>query len=374
MFRKGPTELTTKTHFASSSLYQSFLLVPQLFFCVILTLSCTPSNDPSSANQAEKKTLNLFIWSNYVSSESLMDFEKESNLKVKVTNFGSNEELLAKLQAGATGYDVVVPSDYMVAVMVKLGLLEPLKRNLIPHWEGLDSQFLGKEFDEKNEYSVPYGWASTGIAYNKKYFPQGLKTWKEFFENPRLKGHVGMLDDTREVFGAALKAKGHSLNSTNEGELKEAQEYLIKNKGQVKAYLVDALQAISTGEVWATQMYSSDAMQAEAKTKGEIQYVIPEEGATFAIDNLAIPKTSRNIEGAHRLINFLISIENNKRFVQKIYAGPVLKATKDKLPESFRKNQNLFPDKSILGRLEMIKDLGEVTNLYDRLWTELKTQ
>lgn len=165
---------------------------------------------------------------------------------MNVTNFASNEELLAKMQAGATGYDVIVPSDYMVAVMIKLGLLEPLKRSEIPRWEGLDPQFLGKEFDPQNTYSVPYGWATTGIAYNRKHFPEGIKSWKEFFENPKLKGHIGLLDDTREVFGAALKLKGQSLNSTDEKQLKEAQLYLIKNKGQIKAYLVDAFQAITS--------------------------------------------------------------------------------------------------------------------------------
>lgn len=360
--------------YSARSVFQPLLLFVLLPFVAILSISCTLKKDPSMQSGAEKKTLNLFIWSNYVSAESLKEFERESNIKVNLTHFASNEELLAKLQAGATGYDVVVPSDYMVTVMIKLGLLEPLKSDLIPNRKNLDPQFMAKEFDPKNEFSLPYGWASTGIAYHKKYFPEGLKSWKELFENPKLKGHIGLLDDNREVFGAALKVGGHSLNSTDEKELQQAQEYLIKHKSQLKAFLADTFQSLTAGEVWATQMFSSDALQARAKTQGQVEYIIPEEGGTFAIDNLAIPKTAQNKDGAHRLINFLISLENNVRFVQKIYAGPVLKETRSSLPKDFQENESLFPTPQTLKKLEMIKDLGESTALYDRLWTELKTQ
>ncbi len=358
----------------ASLFYRPLLNSLLLLFFLISTISCTAKKDPSEGGSAEKKTLNLFIWSNYVSDESLKEFEKESNIKVSVTQYASNEELLAKLQAGATGYDVVVPSDYMVTVMIKLGLLEPLNASLIPNKAKLDSQFLGKEYDPRNEYSLPYSWASTGIAYNKRFFPEGVKSWKEFFENPKLKGHIGLLDDTREVFAVALKVAGHSLNSVDEKELKEAQAFLIKNKGSVKAFLSDSMEAITSGEVWATQMYSSDALQAKAKTKGIVEYISPEEGGTFSIDNLVIPKSAQNKDGAHKLINYLISLENSRRFVQKIYAGPVLTETKGHLPQELQNNSALFPPKSTLDKLEMLKDLGAATAVYDRLWTELKTQ
>lgn len=361
-----PTSILNKSRFLVRSLL--------VFSVVISTIACTSKKDPPEGNGAEKKTLNLFIWSNYVSEESIKEFEKESNIKVNVTHFASNEELLAKLQAGASGYDVVVPSDYMVTAMVKLSLLEPLNPELIPNKGKLDPQFLGKEFDPQNQYSLPYGWATTGIAYNKKYFPEGIKGWKELFENPKLKGHVGLLDDTREVFGTALKIQGKSLNADDEKTLKEAQAYLVKNKGQVKSYLTDAMEAITTGEVWATQMYSPDALQARAKTKGQVEYVIPEEGCTFSIDNLVIPKSAQNKIGAHKLINFMLSTEMNKRFVEKIFAGPVVTETKGHLSKELQTNSSLFPTTGVMQKMEMLKDLGATTALYDRLWTELKTQ
>lgn len=347
-------------------------LLPLLF--VSLTLSCTSKKDPSLEGSAEKKTVNLFIWSNYVSEASIMEFEKESNLKVNVTHFASNEELLAKLQAGASGYDVVVPSDYMVTSMIHLGLLEPLNPSLVPNKSRIGQQFLGKDFDPKNEFSLPYGWATTGIAYSKKYLPEGVKGWRDLLENPKLKGHLGLLDDTREVFGLALKATGHSLNTSDEATLKVAQAYLLKYKNHVKAFLSDPMESLLTGEIWATQMYSPDALQAGIRTKGQIEYVIPEEGATFSIDNLVIPKTAQNKEGAHRLINYLLSLENNVRFVEKIMAGPVLLDTKGRLRKDLQVNENLFPAEKIMQKMEMLKDLGPATAIYDRMWTELKTQ
>ncbi|MEY4617240.1 MAG: hypothetical protein RJB66_2200 [Pseudomonadota bacterium] len=347
-------------------------LLPLVF--VTFSISCTPKQDPSVGGAREKKTLNLFIWSNYVSGESIKEFEKESNIKVNVSHFASNEELLAKLQAGASGYDVVVPSDYMVMTMKNLGLLEALNGALIPNKTKIMSQFLAKDFDPKNEYSLPYGWALTGIAYNKKYFPEGVKSWKELLETPKLKGQIGLLDDNREVFGMALKVMGKPLNTTDEKVLREAVAYLAKNKAQVKAYLSDPMESLLGGEVWATQMYSPDALQAKAKTKGQIEFVIPEEGGTFSIDNLVIPKTAQNKEGAHRLINYLISVENNRRFVQKMFAGSVVSETKASLPLDLQNDPILFPNEKIFQKMEMLQDLGAATALYDRLWTELKTQ
>lgn len=336
------------------------------------TLSCTFEKNPSSPTPGEKKTVNLFVWPNYVSTESIEQFENQTGLKVNIAHFASNEELLAKLQAGAQGYDLLVPSDYMVRVMIQLGLLEPLQAEFLTNKNSLDAFFLGKDFDPHNEYSLPYGWATTGIAYSKKHLPQGIKSWKELMERPELKGKVGLLDDTREVFALALRKLNYSLNSKDEKEIKEAHAYLVAHKNQVTAYLSDPMEAILKGEVWATQMYSPDALQAKKKSQGQIEYVIPEEGSTFSIDNLVIPKTAQNKDGAHRLLNFLISEDSNRRFVERIFAGPVVKSTKSKLSKELQNERGLFPPDPVFKKLEMLQDLGQTNTLYDRLWTELK--
>jgi spermidine/putrescine transport system substrate-binding protein len=349
----------------------------KIFFWLVtisLFISCTSKNDQAASRNHEKKTVSLFIWSNYVSEEIIKEFEAKYNLKVVVSNYSSNEELLSKLQAGATGYDVVVPSDYMVAIMAKLNLLIPLKKELITNLAGVDGKFLGLAFDPKNEYSMPYGWATTGIAINTKFFKGPMKSWKQLFEEPSLRGKVNLLDDNREVFGAALKSLGFSLNSKNRAEVTQAINYLKRHKSQFKSFSSEPVEAITNGEVWASQMYSSDALQVAAKTNGLVKYIIPQEGCTLALDNLAIPVGAKNTEGANLLINFLISEKSNETFVKKIYSGPILQSTKAKLPKDMQENSGLFPDANLSSSFEMLLDLELATGFYDQLWTELKSE
>lgn len=348
-----------------------------IFWLIFLVLSCTSKNNSNNSTQPipnEKKKVSLFIWSNYVSDEMLQLFEKKYNTKVVISNYSSNEELLSKLQAGATGYDVIVPSDYMVAVMIKLNLLQKLDKKGIENSKNIEDRYLNLKFDAKNDYTLPYGWATSGLAVNKKYFKGKIKSWKNLFEMPELKGKINLLDDSREVFGAALKLDGHSLNSQNKDDLQKAKDYLKKHKSQVRSFSSDPIELLMSGEVWASQMYSSDALQAQRKTNGDIEYIIPEEGCTMAIDNLAIPVGAKNIEGAQQLINFLLSQENNLSFVNKMFAGPILKTTKAQLSPEMQKNDSLFPQQKVLQSLEMMTDIGETTTVIDRLWTELKTE
>jgi spermidine/putrescine transport system substrate-binding protein len=367
-----------------------------LFVTISLLISCTSKNDQATSNDNEKKTISLFIWSNYVSEETLKAFEKKYNMKVVISNYSSNEELLSKLQAGATGYDVIVPSDYMVTIMAKLKLLAPLKKELIGNAKNIDPKFLNLPYDNRNEFSLPYGWTTTGIAINSKYFKGEIKSWRDFFESKQMIGKISLLDDTREVFAAALKANGYSVNSRKTEEISKAKDYLKANKKQIKAFSSESIELLLNGEVWASQMYSSDALQAQNrysyrggpvpldsenpsadfqnKSKGLIKYIIPTEGCTLAVDNLAIPVSAKNIEGANLLINFLISQESNLAFVKKVYSGPVLVSTKHQLPEELRNNPSLFPEKDILAKLEMLTDLEEMTSVYDRFWTELKSE
>lgn len=345
-----------------------------LFLTISLLISCTSKNNQASLEVSEKKTVSLFIWSNYVSEETLKEFENKYNMKVVVSNYSSNEELLSKLQAGATGYDVIVPSDYMVEIMTKLKMLVPLNKELIGNIPKIDPKFLKLSYDLKNEYSLPYGWSTTGIAVHSKYFKGEIKSWKDLFENKLIKAKVNLLDDNREVFAAALKANGYSLNSQKKEEITKAKNYLKTNKKQIKSFSSDAIELLVNGEVWASQIYSSDALQAQNKTKGLVKYIIPEEGCTLAVDNLAIPTSAKNIEGANLLINFLLSEESNLAFVKKIFSGPVLLSTRAKLPIELRDNKSLFPDQTTMKKFEMLTDVGALTSFYDQLWTELKLE
>ncbi len=340
-----------------------------ILLSIILVTSCTSKKNTKTVAQ-----VNVFIWSNYISDQMVKKFEQTYNAKVILSHFASNEELLSKLQAGAIGYDVIVPSDYMVKIMTKLNLLQELDKNKLPNATLLDQSFLNQSYDPTNKYSLPYGWATSGIAINKKFYKgPSIKSWKDLFENSQLKGKINLLDDNREVFAASLKHLGYSLNSTVDAEVKNALQYLKQVKSQIKSFNSDPMDMILSGEVWATQMYSPDALQAQSKSNSDVEYIIPEEGCTLSIDNLAVPVGAKNVELAHAFINFLISEENNLDFVSKIYAGPVVKTTKAKLPIQLKNNASLFPSKIILNKLEKLEDLGDKTSILDQMWTEFKT-
>jgi spermidine/putrescine-binding protein len=185
------------------------------------------------------KELHVYNWSEYIDPQIYEDFEEEFGVHVVEDTFGSNEELLAKLQAGATGYDVIVPSDYMVEIMIEEGLLAELNHDNVPNLSNIDPKFGDPPYDPGMVHCVPYQWGTTGIGYNGDFFEEAPDSWAYLFDPEMVSGYPGqltMLNDVRETFGAALKYLGYSLNTTNEAELTEARDLLIQQKASVYAY------------------------------------------------------------------------------------------------------------------------------------------
>jgi len=355
---------------------RSILFSVLIFSIPLLGAGCTRS-DRNSASPAADKVVSLAIWSNYIASPVLADFEKQTGIHVQVSHYSSNEELLAKLQAGASGYDVIVPSDYMISVMGKLGLLRKLERAKLPGFARLAPRLVGKPFDPSNDYSMPYDAGTTGIAVNRELYKGEVRGWKDLFEKPDLAGRISLLDDAREAIGAALKAQGRSLNSTDVASLEAAKAYLIKAKPRVKAFTSETLNALVTGEIAVAHVYSSDAFQARKQSGGKIDYILPAEGGTFWIDNLAIPSRSAHPEAAYALINYLLGGKAGAATAQAVFVAPASLDAFALLPETFRReNAGVFAstesgDKA-LARFELIQDLGDAQLAWDRAWTEIK--
>jgi spermidine/putrescine-binding protein len=176
------------------------------------------------------------------------------------------------------------------------------------------------------------------------------------------------------VTAAALKMLGYSVNTTSQAELNKAKALLTELRPRVKMFRSDTVDPLINKEIAVAQAYSSEALQAAKKSGGKIEYILPEEGGTRAIDNLVILKGAKHIEEAHVLINYLLSKEANVSFVQVMMGGPVNVATRQLLPKELRDSSSLFPSAATLAKFERIKDVGQATKLYDRLWTELKAQ
>lgn len=343
--------------------------ISQAFFIFIVSFgfySCTKNTMPSSE-------VNLAIWGNYFNPELQAQFEKETGIKVNISNYSSNEELLAKVQSGGSGIDIAVPSDYMVEIMSKTDLLHPLDYSKIPNKAAVIENMLKPDYDPEQKYSLPYAWSTAGLVINTEMYTKPITSWKEFFTDADLNGKISMLDDVREVTAAALKLHSYSVNTTKPEELKKAKETLLAAKKRIKMFRSDTIEALLRKEVAVAQSYSTDALQAVAKNP-KLKYIIPSEGSTRAVDTMVILKGAKNIEAAHKLINFMLDAHTNEVFVNNIRGGPVLKTTKDKLSPELKSNPALFPPPQQMLKLERLHDLGDMTKLYDDLWTEIKTE
>ncbi len=216
-----------------------FRLVNLLALLVLLLSACAGPTATGSSNAGPtSKVLNLYAWSDYVPQQMLDDFSAKYGIKVNYDTYSSNEEMLAKLQAGASGYDVSIPSDYTVDIMAKQGMLEKLDMSKIPNFANIDKRFTNLYYDPGNQYSVPYQWGTTALAYDKTKVPFEPKSWSDLWD-PRFKGRLVVLDDEREVTGVALQVLGYDKNSTDPNQLKEAEQKLIALKPNILLFNSD---------------------------------------------------------------------------------------------------------------------------------------
>jgi len=318
----------------------------------------------------QESELNIFTWSNYISDEIVEGFKQETDIqKVSVTTYDSNESLLARLQAGAKGYDIVMPSDYMVSIMIKQGLLAEINKANIPNFANI-SRFTDQYFDPGNRYSVPFDWGTAGIAYDSAMLEEPPDSWVVFWDK-KYQGKFSMLDDIRECFAVALKSLGYSVNTTNPQELEAAKQKLIQQKPLVKRYDSQAAEALLAGEVIMAHAWSGDAFRA-ASEKPTIRYTIPKEGGTVFIDNICIPKDAPHKETAEKFINYLLRPEINAKITDFTQYATCIDAARQYVKPELRDNPIIYLPDEIMARLEWLKDLGDFLPQYDLAWTEVK--
>lgn len=324
------------------------------------------------AGCSSKETLYIYSWTDNFDPEVLEKFEKEFNVNVEYDSYSSNEDLLAKMQAGNFQYDIIQPSDYMVDIMIKLGYLAELNYDNIPNIKNMDPVFMGLPFDPENKYSLVYMYGVTGIAYNSKYVKDEIDSWEDLWD-PQYAGRVGLLNDSREVFGMALKKLGYSANSTSEAELQEALAELKKLTPNVLAFDTENIkQKFMAEEVYIGTMWSGDAAFAKYENDN-IEFVVPKEGATIFYDTIAIPATTKNKELAEKFINFILDPEVSAQNYEYVGYGNPNTAAIPYHSEEYLSNPYIMLDIEDLSRTETLVDVGEAKEIYDRYWTELKS-
>jgi spermidine/putrescine transport system substrate-binding protein len=342
----------------------------------------TEAAEPAGSERCGDKSklaseIQLYTWVEYIDPAIKDQFEAECGVKVTETNFDSNETLLATLQAGGTGYDIIVPSDYMVQILVSENMLQPLDLSNIPNVSNVAEFHRKTYFDPEGQYVVPYFWGTSGLAVDTSAVASPEPTWKLVFEpSAEVCGKISMLDDERETIGAALMYLGYPINDTDPAHLDEAKDALIAQAKCVKAYdstTNDDL--IISGETVIGHMWTGDAWLAgSAATDGrdEIEYVIPMEGCTIWQDNMAIPVGAPNKYTAEVFINYVNDADvaaQNAAYVG--YATPN-EAAKGGIDAAMLADPAVYPPDEVLARLQWIKDVGDALETYDRIWTEFK--
>ncbi|MEW6731405.1 MAG: extracellular solute-binding protein [Acidobacteriota bacterium] len=326
-----------------------------------------------ATTSSETRQLNLYIWSNYASKEFLGKFEERYRCKVRVELYDSNEALLAKLQTGLVDYDLVVPSDYMVSILIKENLLQPIDRDRLSNLENLDPKFLGLPFDPENRYSIPYTWGTSGIGYRKDKLSVTPDSWSIMLDE-RYQDRIAMLDDVRENFAAALKLNGKSLNSIDPTEIDAAATILKRQKSLVKAYdSATFAELLLSGDAWLVQGYSGQVGKAMVENPN-IGYIIPKEGCTIWTDNICIPKNAPHTDLAMLFINYMLEPQAAAGNTNATgYSTPNAAARPFIKPELLN-NPAVFASQESLYKCEFIKDVGNAMLIYDRYWTEIKSE
>ncbi|HYF38063.1 MAG TPA: spermidine/putrescine ABC transporter substrate-binding protein [Gemmatimonadales bacterium] len=336
-----------------------------------LLAACRREQEDDRSSAAElgplERELRLYIWSDYLALDTIPNFEREFGVRVSLDTYESNEEMVAKLQAGASGYDIVVPSGYIVPVMAALDLIAPVRRQYLPNFENLAPIFRDLPSDPGNRHTVPWQWGTSGIAYRADKVSLPIESWGVFHE-PRFRGKMTMMDDGREVIGSQLRYRGRSLNSTDPAELSQARSDAIAAKAQLKAYISAPVKSqLISGDVWIAQLWNGDTAQAKAE-QPEIQYVIPNEGCTIWIDSMCITRNAPHPRAAHEWMNYILRPEVGAALSRATgYGTPNLAAART------MKNPVPYPTSAELQRLEYQIDLGKDAVLWDQIWTEVKS-
>ena len=332
--------------------------------------------------------LSVYNWSEYIDEEKLAEYEETYGVDIIYDIYASNEDLLAKLQAGAEGYDVIFPSDYMVAEMIDLGLLAEIDTADIPNFANIDPQFVNAPFDPGNAHCVPYQWGTTGIGYlaSNEFFQENPPdSWAFLFDPELLEQYaedgVNVLNDPRELPGAALIYLGYDPNTTNPDELNEARDLILAAKPYWKTFnsedYDDSL--LIPGEVALSQGWSGDVANAYWSTyddeteDGDWYYSIPQEGAVKWLDNVCITATSERYDTALHFINYLLDAEVGAAITNfTYYASPNL-AAQEFILDEILEDESIFPPDEVQDKLVWLTQVGEDTFLYDELWTAVKS-
>ena len=330
-----------------------------------------------------KRVVNVCSWGEYIDEDLIYQFEDETGIEVNYQTAESNEALYSLLKTGAGDFDVIVPSDYMIARLIKEDMLAELNYDNIPNYALIDDQYKGLSFDPENQYTVPYTWGTLGIIYNSTMVEEPITSWDAMFDE-RYAGDVLMINNSRDALAAALLYLGYSINTTDESQLEEAFALLkqAKDSGVYQAFVMDEVFQKMEGGNAAVAMYYAGDYLTMLENNEDLAFVVPEEGSNWFVDAMCILKSSQHMSEAEEWINFIASTKANLANMDYIwYASPNGEALEEYPAYYEEVNEEpldpeiyevMAPSEEVLRRCEIYENLpAETLRLYDRLWTRL---
>ncbi len=327
---------------------------------------------PTAEQPKETGKLYVYNWGDYIDQTIITDFEKEYGVEVVYDEYATNEDMYVKIKQGGTKYDIAIPSEYMIEKMIKEDMLEPIDLAKISNFSKINDRFKNLVSDPGNKYSVPYMWGTMGIIYNTNMIDEEISSWDALWDKKYAK-QILMIDSQRESLAVALKKSGYSMNSTVPAELEAAKQALLQQKPLVLAYAGDNYKDMMIGgEAAMAVAWSGDAVFMTEENE-DLTYVVPEEGSNVWFDSMIIPKGARNVELAHKFIDFMTRPDIGKRNVEYIgYSTPNVETLALLDPET-AEDPAAYPSDEVLAKCEVFVDPGPAIETYNRIWTEVKS-
>lgn len=329
------------------------------------------------------RVVNVCSWGEYIDESLITRFEEETGIRVNYQTAESNEALYSLIKMGGADFDVIVPSDYMIARLIEEDMLAELDYDNIPNFDLIDDTYKHLSYDPENKYTVPYAWGTLGIIYNTAMVSEPITSWSAMFD-PQYAGQVLMINNSRDAIGAALLSLGYSLNTTDESQLEEAFSLIkqAKDNGVYQAFVMDEVFGKMEGGNAAIAMYYAGDYLTMLENNEDLAFVIPEEGSNWFVDAMCVLKSSQHKDEAEEWINFIASTDANLANMDYIwYASPNTEALEE-YPAYYQEVNDeeldpelyeiMAPSEETLARCELYENLPKATlRLYDSLWTRL---
>jgi spermidine/putrescine transport system substrate-binding protein len=354
------------------------LVLGAVVVLLLLTLAACGGSDDGTATSTsstlpQTNELNIYAWSGEIPESIIKDFEKETGVTVTFDTFDSNESMVTKLQSGATGYDLVNPSQYAVQQLAGLKLIQELDHSKLPSLSNVPESFQQAEYDPGNRWSVPVMWGTTALAYNSKYIKDDIDSWAAL-SDAKYKGKIMMLDNMLAAYIPALQVNGYAAGSTVKAEVDVATQWLMDQKPLLQGYnATNNAQLLAQGQVWIELAWNSQIVPL-MKDHPELRYIYPKEGFSFWTDNLSITSSAKNVANAYKFIEYLLQPEVAAKMCQESGIAVPNTPMMELLPPDIADNAAMFAPEADMSRADVILDPAKATIMYQKGWTKVRAE